>query len=1027
MLEEMGLDVVHGPPNSGRAPEILARFRAVLDHDPVLVVPTGDDVAGFERQLCDETGVTLGGSISTFGALTQEVARALAIEIVPPLSSAQRQALVRAAVKRAAPRRLRRSAARPGFTPALDALISELQAALIAPRELAAAVAALDEPGYEVELAAMYGAYVELRDAAGRSDPGLIAERTLAALRSDPEDWASRPVFIYGFDDLSRAQLELVAELAKTSAVTVAVTYADKRALSARASLLSALERELGAVVEEPLAFDHAYTESATLRHLDLNLFESSAGPTAPDGGLQLLRSAGPRAEAEAIGIEIARLLRARHEPDEIAVVVRRPDSSGALLASVLRGLGIPVALEGSAPLISTCVGTSLAALCRAAGDERDVEALLTHLRSDPAMPAAVADSVERRVRRGNAQTVSAAIEPWASPPRHLARLREADSDAARLRALARSARELAEGAHRGEAPLAGGSDEAEMPFSALELRAGVAAAELLTELAGVGDLPGCEQPGLADAIEALGSASVSHWRGPATGRVRILSPYRARTARARALFVASLQDGEFPSASPLDPLLSEERRRQLGYADLRREDQADEERYLFHSCVSRPTERLYLSWQHCDEDGGALARSPFIDEVLDLLDVDPENLPSELLTTRGPERAVPTPDEATTVRDLARALAIRGSGSDRAGALEDLGVAGSDAAATLALFDGLPDPNHLPGPLRAPAVLEQIAGREVFSAGSLEGWVTCSYKWFVDHELSPQRLEPEADPLWLGGVVHDALEQLYRDAPGDDSIPRPGDLGRWRRRFAELLEAVATGRSDATLNQARRAKLDRARVQIEAFLEHESMLESEFRPDPELLELSFGPFDDQPREGSTPRPALRFGEFSLRGRIDRIDLAADSHSAIVRDYKTGKKVATAGEFERKGTLQIQLYMLAVRRVLDLDPVAGLYQPLGATDPPKRRARGLALADDPRIESLKLVRTDKKDEEEFELALAEAETRATAAARAMRAGSIARDPINGECPKYCTFQPICRLERALGVVGQEQGDSGDEQ
>ncbi len=374
---------------------------------------------------------------------------------------------------------------------------------------------------------------------------------------------------------------------------------------------------------------------------------------------------------------------------------------------------------------------------------------------------------------------------------------------------------------------------------------------------------------GSAEAIEALGSASVAHWRGPATGRVRILSPYRARTVRARALFVASLQDGEFPSASPLDPLLSEERRGQLGYADLRREDQADEERYLFHACVSRPTERLYLSWQHCDEEGGALARSPFIDEVLDLLDVDPDDLSSDLLTTRGPERAVPALDEATTARHLARALAIRGPGDDRVGALERLGIADSSGQAALALFDGLPDPDHEPKHLHAPAVLEQIAGREVFSAGSLEGWVTCSYKWFVDHELSPQRLEPEADPLWLGGVVHDALEKLYRDPPGDDSIPRPGDVGRWRRRFGELLDEIATVRSGAALNQARRAKLDRARVQIEAFLEHESTLESEFRPDPELLEVAFGPFADQPdaRRCAPSRASLRR---VLAARADR-------------------------------------------------------------------------------------------------------------------------------------------------------------
>ena len=92
------------------------------------------------------------------------------------------------------------------------------------------------------------------------------------------------------------------------------------------------------------------------------------------------------------------------------------------------------------------------------------------------------------------------------------------------------------------------------------------------TELAVLGAIAGCEAPDLAGAIEALRSASVPLWRGPASGRVRILDPYRARAARARALFCLSLQDGSFPSAAPPDPLLSEERRRQIGNPDLRRD-----------------------------------------------------------------------------------------------------------------------------------------------------------------------------------------------------------------------------------------------------------------------------------------------------------------------------------------------------------------------------------------------------------------------------------------------------------------------
>ncbi len=690
----------------------------------------------------------------------------------------------------------------------------------------------------------------------------------------------------------------------------------------------------------------------------------------------------------------------------------------------MLTTLGIPVALEASIPVTATCVGTSLVALCRAAEDETAVESLLTHLRTDPAMEPGAIDWVERRIRRGRAETVTAATEAWASPPRHLERLRAAPDRVARLRALARAARELAEGAHRQAAPLARGSapEGDGVPFSALELRAGVAAAELLTELADLGELAGAQPPDLGEAIEALEAATVPHWRGPASGRVRIMSPYRARAARVRALFCAGLQEGEFPSAAPPDPLLSEERRAELGNPDLRRADQPDEERYLFHACVSRPTERLYLTWQSCDEDGEARARSPFIDEVLDLV-APGVGSGRRLLRVRGPERAVIDAEEATTPRVLARALAGAGWSADRAAALERLGVGGDNAVRTLAEFDGLPDPDALPGPLRSPAVLEDMRSRRTFSANSLEGWVTCSYRWFVDHELSPQRLDPTADPLWLGGIVHATLERLYADPPGDDSIPRPHDVARWQRRFGELLGEAA---DPTTLTRSRRAVLERARVQVEAFLADEADSETEFRPAKELLELGFGPLDRIPEDAPQPHPALELGGIELRGRIDRIDVAADGSSAIVRDYKTGKSVASADKFVERGTLQIQLYMLVARRVLGLDPVAGLYQPLGAPAPRDRRARGIAAADDPRLAGLDLVRSDRKPAEELEESLERAERVASETAAGMRAGLIRRDPLNGKCPSFCSYQPICRLERALGDVGDEPANGSEE-
>jgi ATP-dependent helicase/DNAse subunit B len=238
------------------------------------------------------------------------------------------------------------------------------------------------------------------------------------------------------------------------------------------------------------------------------------------------------------------------------------------------------------------------------------------------------------------------------------------------------------------------------------------------------------------------------------------------------------------------------------------------------------------------------------------------------------------------------------------------------------------------------------------------------------------------------------------------------------------VLEESAAERG-AQLNHSRRAALERARMQVEAFLEAEAASETEFRPDRDLLEVSFGRFDEGDEGDGGEREALRLGDVELRGRIDRIDLAPDGRRAVVRDYKTGKSVARAGDFTDTGTLQIQLYMRVAERVLGLEPVAGLYQPLGAVGDEKRRPRGLISREDEDAKALGTVRSDCRDADEFAAALDEAETTATAAAREMRAGRIGRRPLGGKCPKYCNFQAICRLERAVGAV-DENGNGGEQ-
>ena len=1017
----MPLSLIVGPPNSGRSGEVLRKVEAGLDGEPLLVVPTRDDIARFERDLCAGGTPALGATIRTFGALFSDIATAAAIPSPPRLSPPQRLALVRAAIGATPLRVLRRSSASPGFAPALDSLIAELQAALVTPGSLRASAEVAGDSDLELELAALYEAYEALRDGAGMADAGSVAQLATKALRDEEGAMSGRLVFIYGFDDLTESQLELVLALAERTEVTLAVNYADREALAARAGLLTRL-REEGAAEGPHLELQRAYTSSATLAHLSASLFEVAPGTVPPDGGVKLIEAGGERGEAEAAGIEIARLVSAGTNPGEIVVVLRNPSAEGPLFASVFRGLGIPVTLEAQLPLDGTAVGRSLLSLCRAAGEDGEPADVLAHLRADTASRPAKADWAERAVARGSAGSVADLELRWkeAMPP-HLARVREAAPGVDQVRAVAAAARRIAEGVHREAAPLAGERSDG-VPLDAVELRAAVTAAELLEELAAVASLPGCDAPGLSEAAEAIESASVRTWLGSAEGRVRILSPYRARAARCRHLFLCAMQEGVFPGRGTLDPLLGEESRKRLGIPQLRRREQDQEERYLFHVCASRPTERLTLSWRSCDDEGLPAARSPFVDEVIDLLGDDADAVEAEITAKRGLIRAVPLPSEATNPRTLARALTATAGHDVEAqramldGAGIDLAVAGD----TLAISAASSDPAWRPGPLSQPDVLAAIAERESLSANSLEGWIECSYRWFVSHELSPERLEPVADPLWLGSLVHASLHDLYADPPGGDSIPRPGDVELWTARFNDILDGFLR-EEGAGLSADRRLSIARTRLQVEKYLSEEAERETELRPRADLLERSFG-FPD--KEGDPG--ALDLGEFTLRGAIDRIDVAPDGRRAIVRDYKTSKRVAGRAKIEKEKKLQLPLYMLVARDLLKLEPVAGLYHPLAAYG--DRRGRGIALRDEVKDGILggePLVATRKTDDaveaEAFEEALDRARRDAIGYGAAMRVGKIERNPLEGKCPTWCEYQPICRRERALGIEEESQG------
>jgi ATP-dependent helicase/nuclease subunit B len=1015
---EMPLRVITGPPNSGRTGAILEGFRAAFSEDPVLVVPTVDDVERFEEELTRGGGAVVGATVCTFDRLFDLVARTIGAPVGQSLSAVQRTRIAGEAVSRAHLRLLAASSERPGFAAALEELISELEAAAVDPPTLRERAAEQGEP-YELELAGLYESFAEVRNELGREDSHSIAAAATAALRTHPDAWAARPVFLYGFDDLTVEQLELVRELWSAGPVTIAIPYEEREVLTAARSGLLAELRDTEGIRINALEPNPDFTRSTTLFDLERRFGEPPDEKEAivNDGGLVLLASAGELAEAETVGAEVARLLHAEVPPGEIAIVLRDPASAGPLYRRVLTRFGIPVAVQADLPIVRTVTGAGLLALLDASVGAGRASDLLAYLRTPGIASPNQVDWFERRLRRNRVRTAEEALELWHQGERRelveIARLREAGPDAALLREAARQARWIAEQALRRRGEVA--SED-----RALELRAGAELERALGELAELG-LP--HSP--PDVIAAVTELRVPLWRGPTEGRVRVISPYRARARRVRHLFVASLQDGDFPRRDSGGPLLDDDARAALKLAP--RIDAELEDRYLFAVCLSRPKERLWLSWRSADDEGGATSRSRFVDEVRAMLDPplpqDLEERDEAILADahgRGLAESVFSPEAAPSVDELARALAAsppaNGNGNGKRPAVPGLEKPIADGLAErLALAAAQTAPARLrPGPLAVPAVLERMAEQELFGPSTIEEYALCPYRWFVNHELNPQRIDAEEEAPTAGQIAHKVLERLYAEEPGGERRPTPATLLEWRRRAQELVEEIGPERLPREL-AGTAAALRRLEGLVLAFLTDEAAAEVPFLPDPKLAEASFGDPDDE-------KEPLLIGTGAIHGRIDRIDIGP-GEEALVQDYKSGASVEGGKKMLEKGKIQLQLYMLAVRELWGRELAGGLYRPLGGTS--KRQPKGLLRkesVDD--LAALDPRPGDHLGEEDFERALGDARDRAAEIIAAIQDGDVGRRPLGGRCPRYCDYQPICRRERGLP---EEEPDSDEEE
>ncbi len=992
----MALALVVGPAKAGKIARLLAGYLEAIQHDPVLIVPNAADVERVQRDLLRRTGALLGGSIGTFDDLFRELAHGGG-DARPVAGDAQRALVVRRALARTSLNGLGRSARFGGFADALLGVLGELEAGLLEPAQLESGrldSGRLDSGRLDGDLGRLYAAYREELDELGLWDRDLLRRRAVERLGSELEAWNGRPVYAYGFEDLTGAEWGLLEALSGRAEVTVSLPYEPAR--PAFASLGRTVD-DLGALAAgriEELPARAAYDGHAALDWLERHLFDDEPPPGPElEGAIRFFEGAGARGALELTAEEILALAASGTALEEIALVVPALERWRAPVETVFGTLGIPVAVEGRVRLGQTPFGQALLALLRFAWQNGDRGDLYGYLRSPFSGFARMnVDFLEGRLR-GRAVTEGDVVEEETvrlrdgQPLPVLEALRSATGPVTAVRSLAAA---MLRSAHGLESPPVG---EPTLP----DLRAHDAVVRLLDELDGWIVLGG--ELTTDDVVTALERTDVRLARVGERGRVAVLDLARARTRRFEAVFVLGLEEGSLPRRGLASPFLDDEARGELdgrARSRLTRPDPVARDRYLFYTACTRATRRLTLVREAASDEGSPREPSPFWDEVKALFDGEDV----ARWTRRRPLSQLTWElEQAPTERERLRALALLAASDPSAAE----GIAAANGWERR--LDRARQAFVRPTKLVHPRALAELASRSTFNVTELERFADCSSAWFFERLIDPRQIDRQVDAMLRGSVAHTTLHRFYAGLPraiGSDRV----DADRLDDALALLGECLegAIGGVKMEMTELERRELEQSlRRDLEQFVRDEAA--SDVPLVPRRFEVGFG------SERSAPelQRGLDLGNgIALSGKIDRIDVDPGSARGIVQDYKSGRTGHSAVEIEKELRLQIPLYMLVLRDLVGIEPLGGLYRPLAG----ERKPRGLLRLEAKDDGVPGFAKNDYLDEESFWGQVEGARELARGLAERIQSGDVVHDPKGGDCPAWCDLWRMCRIRRA---------------
>ena len=515
----------------------------------------------------------------------------------------------------------------------------------------------------------------------------------------------------------------------------------------------------------------------------------------------------------------------------------------------------------------------------------------------------------------------------------------------------------------------------------------------------------------------------------PRDAPVVVLDVRHARALSFDHVFLLGMAEKEFPRRGRRRPFFDDAERQDLRRKGVDLPDaghDAQQEMLLAYLAMTRARRTLTVAYPSLDSQGRPVLRSHYLEELFGLFAAEGgPSLPVTEVAAR--DLALPAARLRANQELLAKTMfELWGPGKTEHGA-EHLGVLDAmlsrRTAATEAALAGLAaewEREHgeqfgpFDGRLSAPEIVDELCrrypGQAAMSARRLETFGACPFAFFAGEVLGLAAIEepsPDLGPIDVGIIYHGLLQRFFAALGASKTASGQLTDETWGETLAVLDQAAAAYFRQLEAG-GRIGSPALWKVQKQCILRDvRRMLDWQRKKLPGWrvahLEVTFGARTSAP----VPPPGRRepislespHGPIRIRGRIDRIDLPADSAAGFqVIDYKTGS-APTASNMAEGTSFQLPIYLWACEAILPPEARAG-----------RVLAFFLPIRKPSKTGLLKSHDSKGNPDEKYEPAMARAAEYIRRFSDAMRRGLFPVYPRgHGGCSGYCDFHEICRF------------------